>query len=405
MRILSITAQKPNSTGSGVYLTELVKGFMKLGHEQAVIAGLDKDDMAEFPEGVAFYPVYFHSEALPFAVTGMSDEMPYESTRYCDMTEEMGRKFRVAFGRSVLQAVEEFAPEAIVCHHLYALTAIVRELCPGIPVGAVCHGSDLRQLKKNEWKRQEILAGIRNLDAVFALHDIQRQEIIDLSGIALNKAHVIGTGYNNEIFSRGPETAAGRERKKGRILFAGKLSEKKGVKSLLKALKYMRSPERLELTLAGSTGNENERQEIEQLAAACPVRTIFAGRVPQNVLAQLMREHEIFVLPSFYEGLPLVVIEALACGGKVVCTDLPGIRPWLDKYVKGHGVVFVEQPEMAGEDEPFEAALPMFEKRLALALEIAFDREDNRPEGLTRISWEGICLEILKVLRDGTSIF
>ena len=37
MRILSVSAQKPDSTGSGVYLTELVRGFEKLGHEQAVL--------------------------------------------------------------------------------------------------------------------------------------------------------------------------------------------------------------------------------------------------------------------------------------------------------------------------------------------------------------------------------
>ena len=38
MRILSITAQKPNSTGSGVYLTALVKEYALDGHEQAVVA-------------------------------------------------------------------------------------------------------------------------------------------------------------------------------------------------------------------------------------------------------------------------------------------------------------------------------------------------------------------------------
>ena len=40
MKILSITAQKPNSTGSGVYLTEVVRQFAKEGHEQAVVAGV-----------------------------------------------------------------------------------------------------------------------------------------------------------------------------------------------------------------------------------------------------------------------------------------------------------------------------------------------------------------------------
>ena len=39
MRILSVTAQKPCSTGSGVYLTEVVKALAKEGHTQTVLAG------------------------------------------------------------------------------------------------------------------------------------------------------------------------------------------------------------------------------------------------------------------------------------------------------------------------------------------------------------------------------
>ena len=73
MKILSITAQKPNSTGSGVYLTELVKEYADEGYEQAVVAGVYKEDAIELPDGVSFYPVYFGSEALPFPIAGMSD--------------------------------------------------------------------------------------------------------------------------------------------------------------------------------------------------------------------------------------------------------------------------------------------------------------------------------------------
>ena len=40
MRILNITAQKPDSTGSGIYLSELVRELEKEGHTQAVIAGV-----------------------------------------------------------------------------------------------------------------------------------------------------------------------------------------------------------------------------------------------------------------------------------------------------------------------------------------------------------------------------
>ena len=81
MRILSITAQKPSSTGSGIYLTELVKEFAKSGCTQAVIAGVTREDQVELQEGTAWYPVLFESESLPFPVVGMSDEMPYQSTR------------------------------------------------------------------------------------------------------------------------------------------------------------------------------------------------------------------------------------------------------------------------------------------------------------------------------------
>ena len=97
MRILSITAQKPSSTGSGVYLTEVVKALAAEGHQQAVVAGITSEDHPEFPENTAFYPVYYGTEELPFPVAGMSDEMPYTSTRYCDFTEPMTQKFKNAF--------------------------------------------------------------------------------------------------------------------------------------------------------------------------------------------------------------------------------------------------------------------------------------------------------------------
>ena len=127
MRILSITAQKPNSTGSGVFLTELVKELAAKGHEQAVVAGVYKEDKTEVPENTKVYPVIFKSEELPFPIAGMSDEMPYESTRYCDMTEEMAGQFANVFLTKIRQAVKEFQPDLILSHHLYLLTALVRE--------------------------------------------------------------------------------------------------------------------------------------------------------------------------------------------------------------------------------------------------------------------------------------
>ena len=80
MRILSVTAQRPDSTGSGVYLTELVRAFAANGHEQAVIAGVGAEDVPVLPEGVPCYAVHYGTEALPYPILGMSDQMPYPST-------------------------------------------------------------------------------------------------------------------------------------------------------------------------------------------------------------------------------------------------------------------------------------------------------------------------------------
>ena len=99
MRILNITAQKPDSTGSGIYLSELVRELEKEGHTQAVIAGVYPEDEILLPPDVERFFVYFHTEELPFAIAGMSDEMPYESTVYRTMTEEMTEQFMTAFER------------------------------------------------------------------------------------------------------------------------------------------------------------------------------------------------------------------------------------------------------------------------------------------------------------------
>ena len=105
MRILCISAQKPDSTGSGVYLAETVASLAAAGHQVAVIAGIDKDDFPQLAPGVEFLPVRFRTPELPFPVCGMSDVMPYEATRYRDMTPEMVQAFRSVFGRRIREAV------------------------------------------------------------------------------------------------------------------------------------------------------------------------------------------------------------------------------------------------------------------------------------------------------------
>ena len=133
------------------------------------------------------------------------------------------------------------------------------------------------------------------------------------------------------------------------------------------------------------------------MARECPSRIEFLGRLAQRELAAEMNRSDIFVLPSFYEGLPLVLIEAMACGLRAVCTDLPGVQPWIEENIPENGVVFVEPPQMVNEDEPLEEELPEFEKRLALAIRKAEYMPLPQRKYLEKISWEGLCEKMIRI--------
>ncbi len=395
MKILSITAQKPDSTGSGVYLSELVKNFEVLGYEQAVVAGVYKEDKNQLPENVTFYPLYFKTEEVPFAIAGMSDEMPYESTVYGQMTAEMAETFETAFEKRIKSAVDEFQPDIIICHHLYLVTSLVRRLFPEKKVFAFCHNTDLRQMKKISLRREFIRSQIKTLDGIFALHEEQKKEICQIYDVDKDKICVVGAGYNQDVFHRLDNIEKPKD--KYRFIFAGKISEKKGVMSLIKSLSYLPwTKEEAEFILAGGYGNQEEYDAILSMAADAPYEVTFAGKLTQKELAEEYNKSHVFILPSFSEGMPLTMIEAMACGCKVVITDLPGIRPWVEQRIENPPVFFVNPPEMVNADEPIPESLVCFEQELAEKIRACAEYEMKELPDLHQISWLNICEEVIR---------
>lgn len=406
MRILNVTAQKPDSTGSGVYLAEMVKSEQAQGHTTAVLCGLACEDVpSSLPSQTKLYAVRFDTPELPFHVCGMSDTMPYLSTRYRDMNAEMTQCFEAAFQATIALALREFQPDLIICHHLYLVTALVREMTRemiremgygggyGCPVVGICHSTDLRQLSQHGLERERIISAIRSLDAVFALHNEQAQQIHELFSMSTQRIHVIGTGFNSRVFCK----CEGEERQSGRLVYAGKIWRKKGVECLLHALAHMQDVNGLSLHLAGGrSNNEEEYQAILKAAASCGHEVRFLGRISQEELAHEYRAAQLFVLPSFYEGLPLVAIEALSCGCQVVMTELAGIRPWIESNVENAPITWVRPPKMQGLDEPLAEELAPFEERLAAALRAALQKP--MPQlCIDELAWDGLVRRVLSI--------
>ncbi len=392
MKILHISAQKPFGTGSGTVFTELVRAFAAQGHSQAAVAGVAPEDRVSLPGGVPFYPVRFETAALPFPVAGMSDEMPYRSTRYRDMTAEMVRQFRAAFLEVIRRAVAELDPDVILCHHLYLLTAAVRTAFPARRVYGLCHNTDLRQMEKHALEREAICRGIRALDRVFVLKQSQIPDVERTYGVLRDQIVLMGVGYSREIF----HPLGGRDSGPARIVYAGKIAEKKGVMSLLRALPRMSAPPAdTEVLLAGSAGDQREYALARSLAAASPIPVRFLGPLAQPALAEVYSRSRVFALPSYSEGVPLTLLEALACGARAVVSDLPGLRPWMDRFVPGADVRYVPLPEMDRVDDPLPEQLPAFEARLARALDEALAAGPVVPADMGQVTWEEVAKRII----------
>ena len=418
MKILSILAQKPSSTGSGIYLTELLKSFHKMGEEQAVVYGLTKEDKLPEFSGVKAYPVYYESKNLPFPVLGVSDEMPYRSTRYRDLTEEMLESFRFAFLQKIQEAVEEFRPDILLCHHLYLLTALVREAFPNLPIYGFCHNTDLRQMEKHSLKREFIQENIRKLDRIFTPKEAQKKEVIRVYGVDPDKIRNIAVGYNEERFflpkgdilfrggiprRRRVSLPNGEVLEKGEaldLLFAGKLGEKKGVFSLLRAVEEFYKEEGkicpLRLFLAGDNGNLEEKKAVYALAQSCSYPIYFLGRLDQEELVKFYQFSDIFTLPSFFDAVPLTVLEALACGNKVVLTDLEGLEDFFKENTPASPVFFVNLPVMRNQDEMREEDTAAFEMKLKESIKKAAEYSYENMVPISFLSWDSICKKIMQ---------
>jgi glycosyltransferase involved in cell wall biosynthesis len=234
-----------------------------------------------------------------------------------------------------------------------------------------------------------------------ALSAVQRDDIVRLYGLPPEKVPVVGAGYNDAMFYCSDKPAPYPVQ----LVYAGKLARAKGVPWLLRALADVKSPD-WHFHLVGS-GSGEEKRECLALAQTLGERVTVHGAVNQARLAGIMRRAHIFVLPSFFEGLPLVLLEGLASGCRVIANDLPGVLAILGD-VTAEFIRLVSTPRLHALDQPFEEDVNAFEGQWAEALraQIAAARVlpviDLAPmrDKLTSYSWKGIFKKIERIYAD-----
>ena len=95
----------------------------------------------------------------------------------------------------------------------------------------------------------------------------------------------------------------------------------------------------------------------------------------QPELAALLRQADFYVLPSYYEGIALTAVEAMACNLPVITTEIAGLMELLGPVVNASGFIeYVGLPRLYEVDKPVEEDIPAYIGRLTEAVLRQFEQ-------------------------------
>jgi glycosyltransferase involved in cell wall biosynthesis len=201
----------------------------------------------------------------------------------------------------------------------------------------------------------------RGLDKIIALTTDQQMGISRLYGIPSEKIVVVGGGYDQEMFTRAKKSPAGIVQ----LLYAGKFNRSKGVPWLLRSLMKIKHHD-WHLHMAGG-GNGPEFNECIEFAEKLGNKVTNHGYVTHRRLSELMKNAHVQVLPSFFEGLPLVLFEGLAFGCQIITANLSGFYEIFGRANKGT-INLIQLPPLETIDRPYQKDEAQLENALCKSI-------------------------------------
>lgn len=158
---------------------------------------------------------------------------------------------------------------------------------------------------------------IRRADKIITVSQYSKQKIEKFYPSAKGKIEVIYLG-NNQKFHKLDNCP-----KKNQILYVGSINERKNFKNVLKAFECISNPQYRLLIVGNFSDNFliDEENKVLLAFAKTQANIEFKCDVSNDELVKLYNESKVFIFPSFYEGFGLPVLEAMACGTPVVCSN------------------------------------------------------------------------------------
>lgn len=325
MRLLIVTSQFPiaGEPNRGRPIHQTVRELSKLADVRVL-------------SPVANYPHWARPRSYLFRASDPAHTLPDCDVRYVEYPALplLTRPFNGWLCARTLHApLREFAPDVVLSYWLYpdAFGAMHAARRAGLPLVVGARGSDLRvrDAVSRRLTRPVLHAAKRIL---VVSEDLGRVAARDYDADPA-RIRAIPNGCDATIFQprdrNEARAALGIDADAELVVYVGRLVPEKGLRELLDALATL-APQRPKLQLA-LVGEGPMRAELDAKVAADPtLRVHLPGAQGPHEVARWMAASDLVTLPSYSEGHPNVLVEALACGRPVVATPVGGIPEVVD---------------------------------------------------------------------------
>lgn len=200
-------------------------------------------------------------------------------------------------------------------------------ISPAPSLVVTSHGADLFALRGRLLDALKRFV-VRHAETVTVVSTTMRDELVRI-GIARDRIRVQPMGVDLDgSFTPDPRVI----RAPHKLLFVGRLVEKKGLRHLIDAMPYILSQHPSASLVVAGFGPEEAARREQAARLGVSGHVSFIGAVPQADLPDLYRSAAVFVAPFVraesgdQEGLGLVLVEAAGCGCQVVTSDLPTVH-------------------------------------------------------------------------------
>lgn len=253
------------------------------------------------------------------------------------------RLFAIAVRRALSTLPKGWKPDALLVPWLFPDASGVHRVLElaGLPMVSVAQGSDVHRYLDMPQRRQAILQLAQRAHIITRSEDLRNRLI--RAGAAATQVQTVYNGVDPDTFYPGDRQqarAALNLPTEGKLLvFVGNFLPVKGLDLLIRALALAAKsmPEKLRLVLIGSGPLQQELTTLAEQCGLAQDALIWAGRKGAAEVAQFMRAADAVCLTSHNEGVPNVLLEALASGRAFVTTDVGGIGEVLKQApCRGH---------------------------------------------------------------------